>query len=97
MASIIDEIKQARQNLLTDEQKQGLLAFVKHELTQKSFAQIDGARHYCDQVWKKDSRGYYRAPFDKHAAIDDYLRSLGFYTCRYINGFGVDNGMKVYI
>lgn len=99
--NIIDEIKQARADILTQEQKDGLLKFIKSELTHKEFCQIDGAAHYKEQKWSRerwcDEDMYSGAPYSSHAAIADWLHSLGFNTCRYRNSFGVDNGLKVWI
>lgn len=100
--SIIEEIKAQRAAMLTEEQKGWLLAAIKTQLETDDYAIVDGASHYCSQSWNKVPAkngycAYVRAPYKLHAAIADWLCSLGFHTSRYYNNFGVDNGLKVTI
>lgn len=91
--NIIDEIKQARKSLLTEEQKNDILKSVKKELTIRDYFIIRGAPHFGK--WEY-SRGYVaEAPYRLHPAITDFLRSQGFHVSRYYNNFGVEFGMKI--
>ncbi len=98
--SITDEIRSARMNKVPEEYKKKILTSVKAQLIDGyhgDWAHIDGAAHYPDQEWKMPSspHGSVCAPFRFHAAIADWLRSLGFTCCRHYNKGGVDNGMEV--
>ena len=95
--TIIEEIKQARNQMLTEEQKSEILKRVKNQLVIKKEAIIDGARHYQNQEWLFRGETYVRAPFKYHAAISAWLEDLGFMTSRYYNRGGVDNGLQVWI
>lgn len=102
---MIEQIKQARAQMLTEEQKSFIKKFLKHELTRKEFAVIEGARHFSNHggdEWRmrdEPQRNFMccRAPYKCHPAISDWLQSLGFHTARYINRGGVEYGMKVWI
>lgn len=94
--SIIDEIKEARKQLVNEEQKTKILLQVKQQLTTREYAIIDGASHYRNQTWILEDH-YIRAPFKCHAAISAWLQELGFKTSRYYNQGGVDNGLKIWI
>lgn len=102
---IIDEIKRSRAAMLTDEKKEFILKYLKHSLKYRDYAIIDGAEHYkrvgTDKWITRDEpeRNFMqcRAPYMCHAAIAEWLHSLGFKTCRYYNKGGIDNGLKVYI
>lgn len=94
--SIIDEIRKERMNLLTNEQKEKLLSCIKKQLVNSDYAIVDGAYHYYAQEWKYSEAGYCKAPFALHSAIKEWLQTLGFHTSRYYNGYGVDNGLKVW-
>lgn len=101
----IDEIKQKRMLMLSDEHKSFIRKFLERELTRKEFAVIEGASHFArhdaDKWIMRDEpeRNFMRcrAPFKCHAAIADWLHSLGLHTARYINNGGVDYGLKVWI
>ncbi len=101
---MINEIKQARAQMLTEEQKTFILKFLKRELTRKEFAVIEGARHFSshrtDKWILRDEPDHNfmqcRAPYHCHVAIADWLRGLGFHIDRYINRGGVDYGLKVW-
>ncbi len=100
-----NEIKQARAQMLTEEQKNFIQKFLKHGLIRKDFVIIEGARHFSthgsDKWILRDEPDHNfmqcRAPYHCHPAISDWLRSLGFHTARYVNHFGVDYGMKVWL
>ena len=102
---MINEILSQRKQLLTEEQKAFIRKFVVKRLIHNDYAIIEGARHFsnhgtdCWIMRYEPERNFYRcrAPYRLHPAIDDYLRASGFQTCRYINGGGVDFGLKVYI
>lgn len=94
--SIIDEIKQARTQLISEEHKRQILLRIKNQLIKDEYAIIDGASHYPEQSWKFGETTYVRVPFKYHAAISEWLQSLGFKTSRYYNRGGVDNGLKVW-
>lgn len=94
--SIIDEIKQARNQLLSNDNKEKILARIKVQLIKESFAVIDGAKHYSSQEWKFGELTYVKAPYACHTAIAKWLEGLGFKTSRYYNNGGVDNGLKVW-
>lgn len=94
--SIIEEIKQSRQQLLNDEQKKAILRSVKEQLITERHAIVDGAPHYRDQEWGSLDRWIIRTPYKCHAAISEWLEGLGFKTSRYYNRGGIDNGMKVW-
>lgn len=94
--SVIEEIKQARQELVNEEQKSKILSRIKAQLIVKDFAVVDGASHYRDQDWRFGDTTYVKAPFKCHAAISAWLNDLGFKTSRYYNKGGVDNGLKVW-
>lgn len=94
---IIDEIRMARANNLTEEQKSGLLKHIKKTLVNNDYVVIYGASHYENQGWGADKDGsIYRAPFSVHTAIKQWLSQLGFSSCRYYNRGGVDQGLKVW-
>lgn len=98
--NIIDEIRSERMNQVPEEYKQKILASVKSQLVNGchgDWAHIDGAAHYPNQEWQfpNSDWGSVRAPYRYHAAIADWLRSLGFSCCRHYNKGGVDNGMEV--
>lgn len=98
--SIVDEIRSERINQVPEEYKQKILASVKSQLVKGwhgDWAHIDGAAHYPNQDWKFPSTdwGSVQAPFRYHAAIADWLHTLGFSCCRHYNKGGVDNGMEV--
>lgn len=97
--NIIEQIKQKREQLLSEEYKNKLLDNIDCQLTYDDTALIEGAPHFADQVWRfPKERGYScRAPYKFHAAISDWLRSLGFKTRRYYNKGGVEYGMEVWI
>lgn len=94
--NVIDEIKRARQQLVSEEQKKEILSRIKTQLIEREYAIVDGARHYKDQEWRFGET-YIRAPYRCHAAISEWLQELGFKTSRYYNKGGVDNGLQVCI
>lgn len=99
--SIIDDIRAERVAAIPAQYKDDILKSVKKQLVSGrngDYALIDGAAHYCKQEWKFPEREWetiVTAPFRYHAAISDWLRSLGFSCCRHYNKGGVDNGMEV--
>lgn len=97
MSNIIEEIKQSRIASISEEQKNSILENIKRQLVHKYEARIDGAAHYREQVWNFPKDKYCQAPFEFHAAIEQWLKSLGFRTRRYYNSFGVDQGLLVSI
>ena len=102
---MIDEIQKARQALLTDEQKTFIRKYVIRELTHNDCAVIEGASHFSahgsDRWIMRDEpeRNFMqcRAPYKCHAAISDWLQSIGFHTSRYYNRGGVEYGLKVWM
>ena len=94
--TIIEEIKQARQQLITGEQKEKLLENIKQQLVTDNTALIEGAPHFSEQVWRF-SKWSCRAPYKCHAALAEWLQSVGFHTRRYYNKGGVEYGMEVWI
>lgn len=101
--SIIEDIKQARMNLLTIEQKKRILANIKAQLLKKDYALVKGAAHYGKWDFpdkEREMRGFAcEAPYSMHPAISEYLHSLGFHTRRhYIGSVRVtDYAMEVFI
>lgn len=94
--NIIEEIRQSRIDTLTQEQKDKILAYLKRELTKNQTAYIEGGSHFTNPRW--DFRQYgIEAPYDMHAPIAEWLRSIGFHVCRHINRGGVDTGMDISI
>lgn len=93
---------------IPEEYKNEILANIKAQLIEGhrgDYALIDGAAHYPNQEWKfpgeferrqwPNHTCAIRAPFRFHAAIADWLHTLGFSCCRHYNKGGVDNGMEV--
>ena len=97
MTNIIKEIQKERINLIPDMYKQAILDNIKLQLKYSDTARIDGAAHYSNRDWDFPSNSYCYAPFRYHAAISEWLKTLGFVTSRYYNKGGVDNGLKVWI
>lgn len=95
--NIIEEIKKERIDSLDENLKKQLLNNIKAQLNEKEVALIRGGKHFRDQKWCLELNKRTEAPYKFHAAIAEYLESLGFRTSRYINGYGVDFGMNVYI
>lgn len=95
--SIIDEIRKQRIAFVPEEYKEKILINIKHQLTYKEVARIDGASHYASRDWSFPDNSYCYAPYIYHAAISEWLNSLGFRTSRYYNKGGVDNGLNVWI
>lgn len=91
--SVIDEIKQTRKGLLTEEQKNDILKAVKNGLADREFFVIQGAPHFGK--WEYFRGLVSQAPYKLHPAITDFLRSQGFHVSRYYNNFGVEYGMKI--
>lgn len=96
-SSIIDEIRRSREAIIPEEKKAELLEYIKHKMLTSDSCVINGAAHYERQEWGYHDGHLNRAPYGYHAAISQWLRSLGFHTSRYINNLGVDNGLKVSI
>jgi hypothetical protein len=94
--NVIDEIKKERIEFVPQEYKDSILQSIKKQLVLRDFAIVDGARHYKNQEWEFSTHKC-KAPFKYHAAIATWLESIGFFTSRYYNNFGVDNGLKVRI
>lgn len=95
--SIIDEIRKGRVEFVPAEYKEKILMNIKEQLIKNDNARIDGAAHYRNHEWKFPESGICAAPYRYHAAIAEWLRSLGFHTQRYYNQGGVDNGLQVWI
>lgn len=95
--SIIDEIKNERVTMIDEDYKVKVLTQIKHQLTEREYAVIDGARHYQVQEWKFKGDTYVKAPYKYHAALATWLEKLGFKTSRYYNNGGIDNGLRVWI
>lgn len=97
MTNIIEEIKKERVALIPEEYKNAILDNIKMQLKYSEIARIDGASHYPNRGWNFPSNSYCYAPFKYHAAISEWLQTLGFGTSRYYNKGGIDNGLKVWI
>lgn len=97
MTNIIEEIRKDRINLIPDEYKHAILRNIKTQLAYSSTARIDGAAHYANRDWSFPSNSYCYAPYKYHAAISEWLKTLGFNTSRYYNKGGVDNGLQIWI
>ena len=95
--NIIEEIKKERIDSLDENIKKQLLNNIRAQLKVKEVALIRGGKHFRDSKWCLELNKRTEAPYKFHAAIAEYLESLGFRTSRYINGYGVDYGMNVYI
>lgn len=94
--NVIDEIIKSRIDFVPQEYKEPILESIKKQLVLGEYAIVVGAKHYERQEW--DFRKLRcRAPFKYHAAIATWLKSVGFYTDRYYNSGGIDNGLKVWI
>lgn len=98
--SVIDDIRAERVATIPAKYKDEILKSVRKQLVNGSrgdYAIVDGAAHYPHQEWRIPVEDWQsvRAPFKYHAAIADWLRSLGFSCCRHYNKGGVDNGMEV--
>lgn len=93
--SVIDEIKQTRKSLLTEEQKNDILKAVKNGLIDREFFVIQGAPHFGK--WEYFRGFINQAPYKLHPAITDFLRSHGFKVSRYYNRGGIEQGMKIEI
>lgn len=92
----IEEIKKARQNLLTDEQKSKLLEIISKILINNDHVIIASGSHFPNPKWCLEMR-YLEVPYSKRAAVKDFLNNKGFYCKDYINGFGVNYGLEVRI
>ena len=98
--NIVEQIKQERLAQLTDEQKEGILTYLRDNLKYSDSAIIFGAKHYPEYEWvrsKFDNHGYCEAPYNLHPAIADWLSQQGFKTERAYNKMGIEQGMKVWI
>lgn len=94
--SIIDEIRAARKEQLSDEQKSKILAFIKRDLTKGYKSIIYGAPHF-GRWWFREDIGRCEAPYAMHLAIEEWLKGLGFQCSRYYNKMGVEQGLEVRI
>lgn len=94
--SIIDDIKKARQNSLSEENKKKLLTVLKERLTRDECAIIGCGSHFPNPKWKFDMWGI-EVPYSERAAVKDFLKNEGFYCRDYINGFGVNYGLEVFV
>lgn len=92
--SIIDEIKAARKEQLTDEQKGKILTFVSKSLTRDYKAIIYGAPHFGKWEFREDIMRC-EAPYALHPAIEEWLKGMGFHCSRYYNKMGVEQGLEV--
>jgi hypothetical protein len=100
MENIIWNIRKARIESLDDDKKAKILAFLSSELTRKEKTLISGAYHFSNPKWEFRTVGKYsycEAPYAWHAAINEWLISLGFKTRRCYNERGVDQGIEVSI
>ncbi len=97
--NIIDEIKRERASLITEEQKQKMLVNLKFQLKYKDSALIWGAPHFQNEYWNLPGEEWrdLRVPYKFHAAVSEWLQSIGFHTRRWFNKGGVEQGMEVWI
>lgn len=92
----IEKIKEARQALLTDEQKSKLLEILSERLVNANSVVIACGSHFPNPKWRLEKWDL-EAPYSKRAAIKDFLKNEGFYCRDYINGFGVNYGLEVFV
>lgn len=97
MTNIIEEIKKERVELIPEEYKNAILDNIKMQLKYSEIARIDGAAHYPNRDWDFPDNRYCYVPHKYHAALSEWLKTLGFYTRRYYNKGGIDNGLEVWI
>lgn len=92
----IEEIKKARQSLLTDEQKSKLLEIISKRLINDDSVIIASGSHFQNPKWRLEMWDL-EVPYPKRAAVKDFLNNEGFYCKDYINGFGVNYGLEIRI
>lgn len=95
----IEEIRQAREQSISAERKVKVLEHLKKQLVNKESTVIWGAPHFRNEVWEIPDHpsSDLKVPYKHHAALSQWLQSLGFRTRRYYNRMGVEQGMEVRI
>lgn len=93
--SIVDEIRSERNRRLDEDKKDKLLQALKQRLIYDSRAIIAGGSHFPNPKW--DFNGRIEIPYSMRPAVKEFLESNGFYVRDYINSFGVNYGLEVYI
>lgn len=93
--SIVDKIKQARLDNLSDEHKKKLLEKLEKKLAYEEYVVIGCGSHFQNPKWEFEPG--LECPYSDKAAVTDFLRKEGFHVRDYINGFGVNYGIEVSI
>lgn len=93
--SVIDNIKKARLNSLSEEHKKKLLEKLEKELTYNEQVIIGCGSHFQNPKW--DFGRWFECPYSERAAVTDFLRKEGFHVRDYINSFGVNYGIEISI
>ena len=93
--NIVDKIKQARLNNLSEEHKERLLKELEKRLEYQEYVVIGCGSHFQNPKWEFEPG--LECPYSDKAAVTDFLRKEGFHVRDYINSFGVNYGIEVSI